>query len=69
MWLSPEISCRDMVNASRSVSPNRLKPNTARLMASPGKIASQGACSMNARPVLLSISPQDGVGGWVPTPR
>jgi hypothetical protein len=24
---------------------------------------------MNARPVLESISPHDGVGGWVPTPR
>ena len=29
--------------ASRSESPNRLKPNTAKLIASPGKIAIQGA--------------------------
>ena len=35
----------------------------------PRIIASQGACSMNARPVLDSIRPHDGVGGWVPTPR
>ena len=32
-------------------------------------MASHGACSMNARPVLLSMSPHDGVGGCVPTPR
>jgi hypothetical protein len=38
-------------------------------MARPGKTASHGACSMNARPVLLSISPHEGVGGCVPTPR
>src|SRR2546428_13059487 len=56
-------------HASRSVSPNRLNPSTARLIARPGKIASQGACSMNARPVLLSIKPHDGVGGWGPRPR
>ena len=43
--------------ASRRMSPKRLKASTARLMASPGKVASQGACSMNARPVLLSMSP------------
>src|SRR5205814_9744984 len=34
-----------------------------------GKIATHGACSMKARPVLDSIKPHDGVGGWVPTPR
>src|SRR5262249_21729149 len=56
-------------HASRSVSPKRLKPKTARLIARPGKIASHGACSMKARPVLDSIKPHDGVGGWVPTPR
>jgi hypothetical protein len=53
---------------SRRVSPKKLKPITARLMAKPGKIASQGACSINARPVLLNIKPHDGVGGWVPSP-
>jgi hypothetical protein len=46
-----------------------LNPRTARLMANPGKTASPGACSMNARPVLLSIKPHDGMGGWVPSPR
>src|SRR5436309_12541411 len=56
-------------HASRSVSPKRLKPKTARLLARPGKIASHGACSMKARPVLDSIKPHDGVGDWVPTPR
>src|SRR5207247_1554636 len=55
--------------ASRSVSPKRLKPKTDRLMARPGKMASHGACSMKARPVLDSIKPHDGVGGCVPTPR
>jgi len=32
-------------------------------------MASQGACSIKARPVLLSIKPQDGVGGCVPRPK
>ena len=38
-------------------------------MARPGKRASHGACSMNAGPLLLSMRPHEGVGGWVPTPR
>ena len=38
-------------------------------MARPGKMASQGACSIKARPVLLSINPQDGFGGCVPRPK
>src|SRR5439155_18660329 len=49
--------------------PKRLKPKTARRIARPGKIASHGACSRKARPVLERIKPHDGVGGWVPTPR
>ena len=36
------------------------------LMASPGQIDSQGDCSMNARPVPLSIDPQVGNGGGTP---
>src|SRR5512132_953746 len=28
-----------------------------------------GGLFINARPVLLSIKPHDGVGGWVPSPR
>src|SRR5207245_5395006 len=55
--------------ASRRVSPKRLNPRTARLIARPGNTASHGACSKNARPVVLSMRPHDGSGCWVPTPR
>src|SRR5207247_9555627 len=55
--------------ASRRVSPDGLNPRTARLIARPGNTASHGACSKNARPVVLSMRPHDGSGGWVPTPR
>jgi hypothetical protein len=34
-----------------------VEPEHAMLMARPGKMASHGACSMSARPVLLSMSP------------
>src|SRR5262249_56932784 len=55
--------------ASRRVSPKRLNPRTARLIARPGNTASHGACSKKARPVVLSMRPHDGSGGCVPTPR
>ena len=48
--------------ASRRASPNRLKPNTARLIASPGKIGIQGALSAYSSAPLLSIRPQAGIG-------
>ena len=45
-----------------------LKPSTASMIARPGKITIQGACSMKPRP-SASIRPSDGVGGRTPTPR
>src|SRR5206468_1910200 len=56
-------------SASRSESPNRLKPNTAMLIATPGAMASHGACSRNCMPAPRSISPHDGVGSNTPSPR
>src|SRR5438094_1193343 len=56
-------------SASRSESPNRLKPNTARLIATPGAIASHGACSRNCMPAPRSMSPHAGVGSFTPRPR
>src|SRR6202008_406485 len=56
-------------SASRSESPNRLKPNTAMLMARPGAIASHGARSRNCIPAPRSMSPHDGVGSKTPSPR
>src|SRR6059036_174441 len=55
--------------ASRSESPKRLKPNTARLMARPGNTAIHGAFSEYDGAEPESISPQDGVGSAVPRPR
>src|SRR3990167_7868009 len=55
--------------ASRSESPNRLKANTARLIASPGKIAIQGAASANSTAAPRSISPHAAVGSCTPSPR
>src|SRR6266540_468687 len=46
-----------------------LKPNTARLMATPGQIAIQGALYMYERPEPLSISHHEGYGGGTPKPR
>src|SRR6185503_9881 len=56
-------------SASRSESPNRLKPNTAMLIATPGAMASHGACSRNCMPAPRSINPHDGVGSNTPSPR
>src|SRR5262245_60961649 len=55
--------------ASRIESPNRLKPNTARLMAMPGKTATHGAFSAYDSALPESISPHDGVGSAVPNPK
>ena len=54
---------------SRRASPKRLNPNTARVMASPGKIESHGALSRNSSAPPLSISPHAGVGSCTPMPR
>src|SRR5712692_12065345 len=56
-------------SASRSESPNRLKPKTARLMAIPGAMASHGARSRNCIPAPRSIKPHEGVGSNTPRPR
>src|SRR6266542_52728 len=56
-------------SASRRESPNRLNPNTARLMATPGAIASQGARSRNCMPAPRSMRPHEGVGSNTPRPR
>src|ERR1700694_1113072 len=54
---------------SRSASPNRLVPNTARLMAKPGKITSQGAVRTYSAADPDSMRPRDGYGSGMPRPR
>ena len=51
--------------ASRKPSPRKLKPVTARVMAAPGKMASQGA-EVRYSWAPFSMLPQLGVGGWMP---
>ena len=46
-----------------------LNASTTRLIATPGKIARYGAVSRFLRPSPLSIAPQVGVGGGVPSPK
>jgi len=46
-----------------------LKASTTMLMATPGKMASQGAVSRFRRPSPPSMPPHVGVGGGVPSPR
>src|SRR6185437_1787225 len=45
---------------SRKASPNRLVPNTARLIATPGKITSHGAVRTYSAEDSESMRPQDG---------
>ena len=52
-------------SASRSPSPRKLKPVTAKVMTAPGRIASQGAL-VRYSCALFSMLPQLGVGGWMP---
>src|SRR6202035_1065744 len=54
---------------SRSASPNRLVPNTARLTASPGKITSHGATRTYSAADSDSMRPHDGWGSGMPRPR
>src|SRR6266851_4254667 len=56
-------------SASRSESPKRLKPNTPRLIAMPGKMGIQGAFSAYDSAEPESMSPHDGVGSAAPSPR
>src|SRR5690606_9537482 len=53
---------------SRSASPVRLKPKMPSMMVTAGKIISQGACCIRFL-LSASITPSEGVGGWVPRPR
>src|SRR5262249_51639994 len=55
-------------DASRSPSPNRLKPSTVTKMASPGNVAIHQAEARNCRPSTTML-PQLGKGGWAPSPR
>src|SRR5881392_2374201 len=54
---------------SRSASPNRLVPNTAKLMATPGKITSHGAIRTYSAADSDSMRPHDGYGSGIPSPR
>src|SRR5579885_109618 len=54
---------------SRSASPNRLVPNTARLMARRGKITSQGAVRTYSAADSDNMRPHDGCGSGTPRPR
>ncbi len=47
-------------SVSRSASPSRLVPNTARLMARPGQITSHGAFSAYSAAAIESMRPQEG---------
>src|SRR5215471_14545980 len=54
---------------SRSASPRRLVPNTARLMAMPGKMTSHGAVRTYSAADCDNMRPQDGYGSGTPSPR
>lgn len=55
-------------STSRRPSPKRFRPSTVRAMAPPGKSANQGFAARKFC-ASFSMSPQDGCGGWVPSPR
>src|SRR5215831_7905834 len=54
---------------SRSASPRRLVPNTARLMAMPGKMTSHGAVRTYSAADCDNMRPQEGYGSGTPRPR
>src|SRR5262245_56471545 len=54
---------------SRSASPRRFVPNTARLMAIPGKTTSHGAVRTYSAADCDNMRPQDGNGSGTPSPR
>src|SRR5207244_6426547 len=53
---------------SRSPSPSRFRLRTATKIAAPAESEYQGVWVRYLRPVS-SMEPQDGVGGWTPSPR
>src|SRR5436305_15091693 len=67
-FVSHQPRCRGS-RMSRRASPNRLAPNTARLMAMPGKITSQGAVRTYSAADSESMRPHDGYGSGMPSPR
>src|SRR5438309_741951 len=56
-------------SVSRSASPSRVVPNTARLMARPGQITSHGAFSAYSAAAIESMRPHEGYGSGMPSPR
>src|SRR5258705_6902483 len=54
-------------SASRRPSPSKLRPSTARPIATPGAIETHGATRSRSRP-SATIAPHDGVGGCAPRP-
>src|SRR5262249_22917559 len=54
---------------SRSASPRRFVPNTARLMAIPGKMTSHGAVRTYSAADCDNMRPQEGNGSGTPRPR
>src|SRR6266851_1862291 len=63
-----QLRCRGS-RRSRKASPNRLVPNTTRLIARPGKITSHGAVRTYSAADSDSMRPQDGHGSGTPRPR
>ena len=55
-------------SASRKPSPTRLNDSTTRKIARPGHIAIHGAL-VRKRWAALSMLPQDGAGGYWPSPK
>src|SRR6185503_14306333 len=55
-------------SASRMPSPSRLSASASSTMATPGNTAIHGA-SRNSGCALASMTPNDGVGGRMPSPR
>jgi pimeloyl-ACP methyl ester carboxylesterase len=53
---------------SRTQSPRMFSESTVTRMAMPGRIETHHACSISPRP-SATITPHDGVGGGIPTPR
>src|SRR6185295_4087771 len=68
LWSRHQMRCRGS-RRSRSASPNRLVPNTTALMATPGKITSQGAVRTYSAADSDSMRPQEGCGSGTPSPR
>src|SRR5207244_11078595 len=54
---------------SRNASPKRLVPKTVRLMATPGKITSQGAVRTYSAADSDNMRPHEGYGSGMPRPR